>query len=120
MMPESLLLARGDFERLAGRIPEALPSVLRAAIRDCSLLFLGHGLNEPDVEALIRYSSPNGVLKSWAVHRPGEMAERIDYWENCGLELISSDLGGFVRHLYRAIASLGGGAQQTSTAASAS
>ena len=66
------------------------------------MLFLRHGLNEPDVEALIRYSSPSGVLKSWAVHRPDTMADRADYWENCGLELIPCDLAVFVRHLFRA------------------
>jgi hypothetical protein len=86
-VPESVLLAR-RLERLAGRLPEALPAVLRSAIQDNSLLFLGHGLIELDVETLVRYSSPAGVLKSWAVHRPGEMADRIDYWENCGLQLV--------------------------------
>jgi SIR2-like domain len=41
---ESVLIAPADFERLAARIPDALPACLHTGLRERSLLFLGHGL----------------------------------------------------------------------------
>jgi SIR2-like domain len=47
--PESVVIASGQFERLAATLPDALPEWVRAVLRDRSLLFLGHGLAGPDV-----------------------------------------------------------------------
>ena len=69
-IPESVLIARGDFERLAGRLPGPLPAFL-ICMRQRSLLFLGHGLAEPDVERLVRLSHGDArETKSWAVQIP--------------------------------------------------
>jgi hypothetical protein len=99
-IPESVMVARGDFERLAGRLPNVLPAVIRTGLRDRSLLFLGHGLGEPDVEALIRHAHAEGARReSWAVQR-GAQGEWVRYWDKCGLQIVESDLKDFVQSLH--------------------
>ena len=106
----SLAVARGHFERLAARIPEALPAVVRRALRERSLLFLGHGLREADVNAIIREAAPHdGTVKSWAVLRPPpersdprqQFEEWVGYIGQFGLRVIRSDLERFVRRLHQ-------------------
>ncbi len=92
-IPESVLIARGDFERLAGRLPGPLPAFLLSALRQRSLLFLGHGLAEPDVERLVRLSHGDArETKSWAVQIPGRAPGWVEYWKTCGLEILQEDL----------------------------
>ena len=45
-----------DFVEFASKIPAALPRVIRRSLRTRSLLFVGHGLFEPDVQAFARYA----------------------------------------------------------------
>jgi hypothetical protein len=107
--PESVLITTGHFERLAARIPNALPLYLRAALREKSLLFLGHGLAEPDVHELIKYSAPEKrTLKSWAIQLPPSdpewsraWQERVEHWRGWGLQLVPSDLGLFLAALHQ-------------------
>ena len=107
--PESVLIATGHFERLAARIPDALPFHLRAAFREKSLLFLGHGLAEPDVQALIKYSAQKDrTVKSWAIQLPPSdpewrraWQERVEYWRGWGLQLVPSDLKLFLAALHQ-------------------
>jgi hypothetical protein len=102
-MPESVMVGRGDFERLAGRLPNVLPAVIRRGLRDRSLLFLGHGLREPDVEALIRYAHAGvAKLNSWAVQK-GSQKEGVEYWKQGGLQIVESDLTVFIQSLHASI-----------------
>lgn len=95
--PETAVIARGDYARLASRIPDGLPAVVRRAISDRSLLFLGHGLTELDVEELIRVcAGPQRTSKSWAIQWPRAHA---DYWAQCGLEVCEYDLAQYVPDL---------------------
>jgi hypothetical protein len=106
---ESVVIAPGHFERLAARIPAALPTVLRRTLRERSLLFLGHGLREPDVNEIIRFAAPgDGSISSWAVQPVGlawqpEFEERAAYLRGLGVEVIRTDLEhfmlGFHQHL---------------------
>jgi hypothetical protein len=99
--PESVAIARGDYAKLASRIPAALPEVVCRAIADRSLLFLGHGLNELDVEELVRFSSgPTRIMRSWAIQHP---ARNADYWAHCGLEVRDCDLTDYIPSLERVI-----------------
>jgi len=107
---ESVVISTGHFERLAARIPDALPAVLRRALRERSLLFLGHGLREPDVDKIIRFAAPDrGTIKSWAVQRPPpevsalqqEFEERAVYLRGLGLEVIRTDLERFMRGFHQ-------------------
>jgi hypothetical protein len=107
--PESVLIATSHFERLAARIPDALPFHLRAALREKSLLFLGHGLAEPDVHALIKYSAQQDrTVKSWAIQLPPSdpewrraWQERAEYWRGWGLQFVPSDLRLFLAALHQ-------------------
>jgi hypothetical protein len=107
--PESVLIAAGHFERLAARIPDALPAYLRAALQEKSLLFLGHGLAEPDVHTLIKYSAQQDrTIKSWAIQlappdpeRLHAWQERAKDWRGWGLELVDSDLELFLGALHK-------------------
>lgn len=95
--PETAVIARGDYARLASRIPDGLPAVVRRAIADRSLLFLGHGLTELDVEELIRFcAGPQRTSKSWAIQWP---RAHPDYWAQCGLEVCEYDLAQYIPDL---------------------
>jgi hypothetical protein len=95
--PETAVIARGDYARLASRIPDGLPAIVRRAISDRSLLFLGHGLTELDVEELIRFcAGPQRTTKSWAIQWP---RANSDYWAQCGLEVCEYDLAQYIPDL---------------------
>lgn len=103
-IPESVMIAQGDFARLAGRLPDVLPEIIRRSLVERSLLFLGHGLNEPDVEALLRYAAGQGTHReSWAVQK-GVDADWIKYWDKGGLQIIESDLQEFMVGLHGQVA----------------
>jgi hypothetical protein len=101
---ESVLIAAGHFEQLAAHIPDNLPAYLRVALREKSLLFLGHGLAEPDVHALIKYSAQGDrTIKSWAIQLPPSdplwrhsWEERVEYWRGWSLQVVPSDLKAFL------------------------
>ncbi len=102
LLPESTSTTRRDFARLAARIPDALPQVLRQALEERSLLFLGHGLTELAVEELVRHAAgPSRAWKSWAVQHP---ASRADYWASCGLEVLDADLHHYIPALHARLA----------------
>ena len=104
---ESASLARRDFAGLASLIPEALPAALRSELQHRSLLFLGHGLREPDVENIIRYAAGSDrTLRSWAIQYP---AQQVEYWAQCGLGVINADLARYVPELYAMLARPPGG-----------
>jgi hypothetical protein len=107
--PESVLIETAHFERHAARIPECMPHYLRTALLRRSLLFLGHGLAESDVHALIKYSAPpDRAVKSWAVQLPPpdpvwrhSWQERSDNWRRWSLQVVPSDLRVFLATLHQ-------------------
>ena len=94
-----------DYFQLAARIPDVLPAVARRRLRECPLLFLGHSLSEPDVEALVRYAhrEQRGV-RSWAVVLK---KNRIDYWRQCGVEILDRPVNLYVIELHRRLVRAG-------------
>jgi hypothetical protein len=108
---ESVLTATSHFEQFAAAIPAALPLYVRNALQERSLLFLGHGLAEPDVQALIRHSaSEDRTIKSWAIqHLPNKpdpdwlnsWQERRDHFRSWGLQTVICDLRDFVGALHQ-------------------
>ena len=110
--PESVSIAPGHFERFAATIPNSLPLYLRTALREKSLLFFGHGLAEPDVQALVRFSAPaDRTIKSWAIQKPPKRTstwrssweERVEHLKHWGLQVVSSDLRVFLAGLHKEI-----------------
>ncbi|QLH37858.1 MAG: SIR2 family protein [Defluviicoccus sp.] len=104
-MSEQASVERGQFERLAQRIPEILPGYLSSELKTRSMLFLGHGLAEPDVGALIREyaDSTSDRVGSWAVQlAPEQTIERQSWetraqdWQKQGLTLLNDDLERFI------------------------
>jgi hypothetical protein len=108
-IPEQVSIDRADFERLAARIPDILPAFLRTELRARSLLFLGHGLAEPDVRAVIRFGSrEDKTLWSWAVKLAPEDPKWRHAWDadvehlrSLGLRILNDDLARFTAALYR-------------------
>ena len=106
---EQVSIERAQFERLAARIPAILPGFLRTELRVRSLLFLGHGLAVPDVEALIKFASGSDrTLRSWAVQRAPEDPEsraswqdNATHWRGWGLKILNDDLKRFTAALCR-------------------
>lgn len=97
---ESVLITTGHFERLAAGIPKALPLYVRNALREKSLLFLGHGLREPDVQKLIEFSAPaDHKMKSWAIQHPAD-PEQVKFWSGRGLEIVDADLSDFLKAIH--------------------
>ena len=63
------------------------------------MLFLGHGLVESDVEAVVRYAHrDHRGIRSWAVVKD---KKDVDYWRQCGVELIDQPLNAYVTALWR-------------------
>lgn len=61
---ESAVMGGDRFQRLADRIPEVLPACLRTALAERSLLLLGHGVAEPDIQRLLQACTADRT--SWA------------------------------------------------------
>jgi hypothetical protein len=96
-IPESYVTTRLDYWDLAARIPDVLPTALRDALTASPLLFLGHGLVAADVESLIRYAHRSHPgPRSWAVVFK---KEGIEYWRQCGVEILDQSVDGYVNEL---------------------
>ena len=105
---DSFAVATRDYYFLATRIPQILPACLTPLLETRSLLFLGHGLNEPDVEEIIRYRHRHGG-QSWALQyaadpsRTGPDPTVRQYWEELGVDLLWGDIDAFVGGLETAL-----------------
>lgn len=113
--PHGISIASGDFGRLASLIPDGLPAGLRARVEGRSILCLGHGLNEPDVQQLIQWIQRTGEKReSWVVDivpakdSPDEAVQssKIKYWERYGVKVIVQDLPAFTDDLREALCAL--------------
>lgn len=96
------VVASRDFVEFASRIPAALPRVIRYSLRTRSLLFLGHGLFEPDVRAFARYArKQRGDRPSWAVQN---IKRDEAYWRaSCGVDIREADLDTYLMALHRTL-----------------
>jgi SIR2-like domain len=99
-LPTSFVVASSDFEELSTRLPDVLPQVVWDALKTRSLLFLGHGLREPDVRSLIRRRNREHAPNSWAVQR--HPTDRR-FWKAQGIELIDADLHVYLTRLESAL-----------------
>jgi hypothetical protein len=97
-------VASRDFVELACRIPAALPRVIRQALATRSLLFVGHGLREPDVREFARYArTQRGDKPAWAVQNRKENVD-VAYWRDlCGVDIREADLGTYLMALHRTL-----------------
>jgi hypothetical protein len=117
-LPESVVIAPGHFERSAALMPSALPAFLRNALLERFLLFLGHGLAEPDVQEIAKLSiqgatAKEGIVKSWVVQflpsDPGELRSweaRLSSVRSLGLKFIDVDVQIFIFELHARLSAL--------------
>jgi SIR2-like domain len=96
------VVASSDFVEFANRIPAALPQVIRHSLQTRSLLFVGHGLFEPDVRAFARYArKQRGGRPSWAVQN---VKRDEAYWrDSCGVDIREADLNTYLMALHRTL-----------------
>jgi SIR2-like domain len=113
-LDEAVAIAAGQFERVARAIPDALPACARAVLRERGLLFLGHGLREPDVKQVIRYGAEQRGM-SWAVRRRPvgdpevlhEWGEGIRDLERLHVKHLERELSEFTASLHRELTAIG-------------
>ena len=113
-IPESYSTTRLDHWDLAERIPGALPAAIQQQLSMNPLLFLGHGLAAPDIESLVRFAHrDHHGPRSWAVVLNNE---GVEYWRQCGIEIVDQPVDLYVTELHRRLATNGassGGRQLT-------
>ena len=101
-IPESYSTTHLDYWDLAARIPSAIPAGIQQKLSANPLLFLGHGLTVPDVESLVRFAHRGHPgPRSWAVvlNHSG-----IEYWRQCGVEILNKDINLYVSELRERLA----------------
>jgi hypothetical protein len=101
-LPETFVVASSDFEELSTRLPDVLPQVVWDALKKRSVLFLGHGLAEPDVRSLIRRRKDVGAPPSWAVQKKVDKAD-APYLRRGGVEPIQGNLNAYLNRLESAL-----------------
>lgn len=99
-LPESVAISPMDFAVSAGRLPTALPAVVRDTLRSRSLLVLGSSLEAVHVQRLIRWSTEGTcTTKTWAIQNMATQdAQR--YWAAARVSLQVCDLANFVPALW--------------------
>jgi hypothetical protein len=96
-IPESYATARLDYWYLAARIPDVFPVAVQQTLSANPLLFIGSGLAAPDIEALVRFAHKDHPgPRSWAVTLRDY---GIEYWRQCGVEIINKRLQFYVNEL---------------------
>jgi hypothetical protein len=101
-IPESYSTTRLDYWDLAARIPGVLPAAVQQTLSANPLLFLGHGLAAPDIESLVRFAHKHDQgPRSWAVVLKND---GIEYWRQCGVEILSKPVDRYVSELHRRLA----------------
>lgn len=102
-MPVSYVYMQRDFVQLAGRVPDALPWVVRERMAEDSFLFLGSGLGDDSLDALVReIHAGDSRKRSWAVML-GPRPETPPYWQQLGVDVIDTSLEVFVQDLSRRV-----------------
>jgi SIR2-like domain len=109
---ESVVIATAQFERLAESLPDSLPACVRAALHRHRLLFLGHGLNEPDSQKILRVATRDHK-PAWLVRRRparavpgGEWDQRADDFARLGATTLARELDTFIDALRAELAIL--------------
>lgn len=101
-IPESYSTTRLDYWDLAARIPDVLPALIQEKLSANPLLFIGHGLAMPDIEALIRFAHKKHTgPRSWAVVKK---VTNIAYWRQCGVEILNTSVHLYVNELHAQLA----------------
>ena len=109
-LPDTFSVATRDFYRLAARVPSAFPAFLIAELATRSFLILSHGLKEPEVEEVIRFSCAQADAgRSWALKwrpeasGPDEAARK--YWEEIGVDFLWGPIDSCMAAIESAVAS---------------
>jgi hypothetical protein len=104
-IPESYATTRLDYWNLATGIPGILPAAIQQKLSANPLLFIGHGLAASDIESLVRFAHRNHPgPRSWAVVLK---TDGIDYWRQCGVEILNKPVDVYVTELHRRLAGNG-------------
>jgi hypothetical protein len=104
-IPQSYTTTRIDYWDLAARIPDVLPAAVQERLSENPLLFLGHGLAAPDIESIVRFAHRNHPgPRSWAIVRKND---GIEYWRQCGVEIVNKLVDPYVKELHRRLAGHG-------------
>ena len=105
-LPVTYALTRGDFIQATRRLPTALPRAILDRLAGSSLLFLGHGLADDSVEALVReLHRRNPGMRSWAIQRLARPGWPL-YWREIGVDIVDIWLSRFVLEMHQQLEEL--------------
>ena len=109
-LPDTFSVATRDFYRLASRVPSAFPAFLISELATRSFFLMSHGLKEPDVEEVIRFSCAQpDAGRSWALKwRPeasGPDEAAREYWEQVGVDFLWGPIDACMAAIELAVAS---------------
>jgi SIR2-like domain len=97
---------QGDFMQATRRLPAALPRAVLDRLTGSSLLFLGHGLADDSVEALVReLHRRNPRMRSWAIQRTPRPGWPL-YWREIGVDIVDILLESFVLKMHQQLEEL--------------
>jgi hypothetical protein len=96
-IPQSFATARLDYWYLAAGIPDVFPVAVQQTLSANPLLLIGSSLRAPDIESLIRFAhKDHHGPRSWAITLRNT---GIEYWRQCGVEIINLRLQPYVNEL---------------------
>jgi hypothetical protein len=105
-LPVSYAFTRFDFVHAVRHLPDAVPATIMRRIADSSLLFLGHGLRDESVEALVRGLPACRKIPSWAVQLDVSAGFK-SYWNGLDVQVLDVPLERFIPELHERIEALG-------------
>ena len=105
-LPVTYAFTRGDFIQATRRLPAALPRAILDRLTGSSVLFLGHGLADDAVEALVReLHRRNPGMRSWAIQRRPRTGWPL-YWREIGVDIVDIELSRFTLEMHQQLEEL--------------
>lgn len=107
-LPPSYVFTHRDFVELGGKMPGAIPQIILDRLAERSLLFLGSGLGNDSIEALVREMHRGDPRKlSWAIQSQPQAGKRL-YWGELGVQIVDIKQERFIMELNDELESLRG------------
>jgi len=107
-LPTSYVFTHRDFVELGGKMPGAIPQVILDRLAERSLLFLGSGLGDDSIEAVVREMHRADPRKlSWAIQLQPRPEKRL-YWGELGVQIVDIPQERFILELNDQLESLTG------------
>lgn len=93
---DDFVIAEDDYTSYLSHMP--IPTMFFPAFVQCSFLFLGCSLEDPNLRVLlVRLKKPRGRVPSWAIQLKARESEQW-FWRDRGIRVIDANLNAFVQN----------------------